>query len=92
MELAKERGAYAAFPGSEWSKGKLLGSKSLEEILPLTEDPQRWSKLAQDVQIYGIRNSHITAIGQKAQYQSPHLLLKTAFGSIGKTKASIKEP
>ena len=62
MELAKERGAYTAFPGSEWSKGKLLGSKSLEEILPLTEDKERWLKLAQDVQTYGIRNSHITAI------------------------------
>ncbi len=62
MELAKERGAYGAFPGSEWSKGKLLGSKSLEEILPLTEDQERWVKLSDDVQIYGIRNSHITAI------------------------------
>ena len=32
MELAKDRGAYAAFDGSEWSKGKLLGSKTVEEI------------------------------------------------------------
>jgi ribonucleoside-diphosphate reductase alpha chain len=62
MELAKERGAYAAFPGSEWSKGKLLGSKSLSEILPLTNDQERWQQLSQDVQTYGIRNSHITAI------------------------------
>ena len=62
MELAKERGAYAAFSGSEWSKGKLLGSKSLEEILPLTENKERWVQLAQDVRDYGIRNSHITAI------------------------------
>ena len=62
MELAKERGAYAAFPGSEWSKGKLLGSKSLEEILPLASNKERWIQLSQDVQTYGIRNSHITAI------------------------------
>lgn len=62
MELAKERGAYGAFPGSEWSKGKLLGSKTLAEILPLTEHQERWQQLAQDVQTYGIRNSHITAI------------------------------
>ncbi len=62
MELAKERGAYTAFPGSEWSKGKLLGSKSLSEILPLTNDRERWQQLSQDVQTYGIRNSHITAI------------------------------
>ncbi|MEM7595354.1 MAG: ribonucleoside-diphosphate reductase subunit alpha, partial [Cyanobacteria bacterium P01_A01_bin.83] len=62
MELAKERGAYAAFAGSEWSKGKLLGSKSLSEILPLTANKERWLELSQDVQIHGIRNSHITAI------------------------------
>lgn len=62
MELAKERGAYAAYAGSEWSRGKLLGSKSLDEILTLTEDKQRWIELAEDVQTYGIRNSHITAI------------------------------
>jgi ribonucleoside-diphosphate reductase alpha chain len=62
MELAKERGAYAAFPGSEWSQGKLLGSKTLAEILPLTAEPERWQQLSQDVQTYGVRNSHITAI------------------------------
>ena len=62
LELAKERGAYAAFPGSEWSKGKLLGSKSLDEILELTEHPERWINLSKDVQVHGIRNSHITAI------------------------------
>ncbi|MEL6496306.1 MAG: ribonucleoside-diphosphate reductase subunit alpha [Cyanobacteria bacterium J06623_7] len=62
MELARERGAYAAFADSEWSQGKLLGSKSLAEILPLTENQERWVQLAQDVQTYGIRNSHITAI------------------------------
>ncbi|MGF1591020.1 MAG: ribonucleoside-diphosphate reductase subunit alpha [Pleurocapsa sp.] len=62
MELAKERGAYAAFPGSEWSQGKLLGSKSLEEILELAQDKDRWLQLAQNIKTYGIRNSHITAI------------------------------
>ena len=62
MELAKERGAYAAFAGSEWSKGKLLGAKTLAEILSLTNDKERWTQLAEDVQTYGIRNSHITAI------------------------------
>ncbi|MBE9045639.1 ribonucleoside-diphosphate reductase subunit alpha [Pleurocapsales cyanobacterium LEGE 10410] len=62
MELAKERGAYAAFAGSEWSKGKLLGSKSLEEISAIAQDKERWVQLSQDVRTYGIRNSHITAI------------------------------
>ena len=62
IKLAKERGVYAAYPGSEWSKGKLLGSKTLEEILPLTKQPERWQQLSKDVQTHGIRNSHITAI------------------------------
>ncbi|WP_019507118.1 ribonucleoside-diphosphate reductase subunit alpha [Pleurocapsa sp. PCC 7319] len=62
MELAKERGAYAAFAGSEWSKGKLLGAKTLEEILAIAKNKERWVQLVQDVQTYGIRNSHITAI------------------------------
>jgi ribonucleoside-diphosphate reductase alpha chain len=62
MELAKERGAYAAFAGSEWSQGKLLGSKSLESILAIADNPERWVQLSQDVKTYGIRNSHITAI------------------------------
>ena len=62
MELAKDRGAYEAFAGSEWSLGKLLGSKSLDEILNIAQNKDRWVQLAQDVQTYGIRNSHITAI------------------------------
>ena len=62
MELAKERGAYAAFAGSEWSKGKLVGSKSLEEILAIAQDKDRWIQLSQDIRTHGIRNSHITAI------------------------------
>ena len=62
MKLAKERGAYAAYAGSEWSKGKLLGSKSLAEILAIAQDKERWIQLSEDVRAYGIRNSHITAI------------------------------
>ncbi|MGD1919636.1 MAG: ribonucleoside-diphosphate reductase subunit alpha [Pleurocapsa sp.] len=62
MELAQERGAYAAFAGSEWSKGKLLGSKTIEEIQAVSQNSDRWIQLSQDVQTYGIRNSHITAI------------------------------
>ncbi len=62
MELAKQRGAYTAFPGSEWSKGKLLGSKTLNEILERAHSKERWVQLAKNIQTYGIRNSHITAI------------------------------
>ncbi len=62
MELAKERGAYQAFLGSEWSQGKLIGAKPVAWFLTNAVQPQRWQQLAEDIQRFGIRNSHITAI------------------------------
>ncbi|TAF51428.1 MAG: ribonucleoside-diphosphate reductase subunit alpha [Oscillatoriales cyanobacterium] len=64
MELAKERSAYPAFAGSEWSKGHLVGAKPLSWYAEhLTADRfERWQQLSQDIQQFGIRNSHITAI------------------------------
>nr|WP_071525258.1 LAGLIDADG family homing endonuclease [Spirulina subsalsa] len=62
MKLAQERGAYTAFPGSDWSQGKLIGSKPVEWFKENARHPERWEALAQDIQTYGIRNSHITAI------------------------------
>jgi ribonucleoside-diphosphate reductase alpha chain len=62
MELAKERGAYPAFAGSEWSQGKLLGAKSVEWLVENAHQKERWVQLSIDVRQYGIRNSHITAI------------------------------
>lgn len=62
MELAKDRGAYAAFEGSEWSKGKLGNAKDIEWFLKYACFKERWLQLSQDIQQYGIRNSHITAI------------------------------
>lgn len=62
MELAKERGAYQAFLGSEWSQGKLIGAKPVAWFLNNAVQPQRWQQLAEDIQRFGIRNSHITAI------------------------------
>ncbi len=62
MELAKERGAYPAFTGSEWSKGNLIGSKPVQWYEQFAYEVERWQKLSEDIQHYGIRNSHITAI------------------------------
>lgn len=62
MELAKERGRYQAFLGSEWHHRKLLGAKSGDWFRLNSKDFSRWHRLAADVQRYGIRNSHITAI------------------------------
>jgi ribonucleoside-diphosphate reductase alpha chain len=62
LELAKERGAFPAFPGSDWQKGLLIGSKPVEWFQQHAAKPERWEKLADDIQTHGIRNSHITAI------------------------------
>jgi len=62
MELARERGAYAAFEGSEWSRGKLIGAKPVAWYTEHAAHPERWCQLALDIQEHGIRNSHITAI------------------------------
>ena len=62
MELAKERAPYNAFAGSDWSKGLLIGSKPVEWFKENAAQPERWLKLSDDIQTYGIRNSHITAI------------------------------
>ncbi|OYD86651.1 ribonucleoside-diphosphate reductase subunit alpha [Nostoc sp. 'Peltigera membranacea cyanobiont' 213] len=62
MFLAKERGAYPAFVGSEWSKGHLIGAKPVEWFLQHASLPERFAKLSQDIKQHGIRNSHITAI------------------------------
>ncbi|WP_083997985.1 ribonucleoside-diphosphate reductase subunit alpha [Picosynechococcus sp. PCC 7003] len=62
VDLAKERGAYPAFPGSEWSKGHLIGAKPITWYRENAHEVDRWESLSEDVQKYGIRNSHITAI------------------------------
>jgi ribonucleoside-diphosphate reductase alpha chain len=62
MEISKERGAYPAFEGSDWSKGLLIGSKPVEWFEENASDKPRWRQLSQNIQQFGIRNSHITAI------------------------------
>lgn len=62
MELARERGPYPAFPGSEWSKGKMVGAKPIEWFKQYAAEPARWEELQKDIVSYGIRNSHIQAI------------------------------
>ncbi|MDF5722407.1 MAG: ATP cone domain-containing protein [Rhizonema sp. PD37] len=62
MELAKERGAYPAFAGSEWSKGHLIGAKPVDWFKQHASQPERFLQLSEDIKQHGIRNSHITAI------------------------------
>ncbi len=73
-KLAKERGAYATFPGSLWSRGVLpidslhllkqeRGEKYLEVNFDSTLD---WDKLRKKVQLHGMRNSNVMAIAPTA--------------------------
>ncbi len=73
-KLAKERGSYASFSGSLWSRGilpidslKMLaeerGEQYLETNLATTLE---WDKLRAKVQINGMRNSNVMAIAPTA--------------------------
>ena len=63
MQLAKERGTYPAYKDSEWDKGKMLGSKTIEEIQSKsTIIATKWNTLKDLIRQHGIRNSQITAI------------------------------
>ncbi|MBF2057705.1 MAG: ribonucleoside-diphosphate reductase subunit alpha [Cyanobacterium sp. T60_A2020_053] len=62
MELAKTRGSFDGYNGSDWQKGLLIGSKPVQWFRDNAYDGGRWEKLADDIQTFGIRNSHITAI------------------------------
>lgn len=63
-ELAIERGVYPKFPGSDWSKGIVLGKdKEYFRSLDLNEKEKRdWINLLDQIQLTGIRNGSVFAI------------------------------
>lgn len=60
IDLAKERGAYELYPGSEYSKGILLGRESgwFEKNTPHATD---WKTLFDDMKTVGVRFAYHTA-------------------------------
>ncbi|KAB1439680.1 ribonucleoside-diphosphate reductase subunit alpha [Candidatus Galacturonibacter soehngenii] len=54
VELAKEKGAYQAFEGSEWQSGKYFERRGYQS--------KRWQSLKEEVAKYGIRNGYIMAV------------------------------
>jgi len=55
--LAKERGHYELFPGSEWSKGKIFGRDELW-YNEHTENGSEWSSLISEIKKTGLRFSY----------------------------------
>ncbi len=73
-KLAKERGSYASFSGSLWSRGilpidsiQLLRQERGAEYLDVnTDTTMDWDKLRAKVQNHGMRNSNVMAIAPTA--------------------------
>lgn len=60
IDLAKERGAYELYPGSEYSKGILLG-RNLAWYEKNTPNAAEWRTLFADMKTHGVRFAYHTA-------------------------------
>ncbi len=54
MDLAKERGPYPLFEGSEWQNGEYFRARDYKS--------ERWTDLAENVSRHGLRNGYLMAI------------------------------
>lgn len=54
MEIAKEKGKYPVFEGSEWQTGEYFERRGYTS--------ERWQKLREDVAKYGMRNAWVFAV------------------------------
>ena len=54
MEIAKEKGAYPAFKGSEWETGEYFERRGYTS--------ERWLQLKEEVKKYGLRNGYLMAV------------------------------
>ena len=54
VEIAKDKGSYKVFEGSDWQKGSYFTDRDYTS--------ERWEKLAADVKKYGLRNGYLMAI------------------------------
>lgn len=54
MELAKEKGAFSAFKGSEWESGRYFERRNYNS--------ERWESLKSDVAANGLRNGWLMAV------------------------------
>lgn len=67
--LAKEKGAYSLFSGSDWENGTYFEKRGY--------DSPEWKKLAEEVRQYGMRNAYLLAV---APTSSTSILAGTTAG------------
>lgn len=62
--LAKERGYYSKFKGSDWENGIFFGRSILENHAESVKNKNNfdWIKLGEDVKKYGLRNAYLLAL------------------------------
>jgi ribonucleoside-diphosphate reductase alpha chain len=53
-KIAQEKGAYPAFPGSQWESGEYFEARGYVS--------ERWHELKEEVKKYGLRNGYLTAV------------------------------
>lgn len=56
IELARERGAYPAFEGSDWQTGAMIDKFAANSVTDLN-----WNNLQEDIDQFGIFNSQLTS-------------------------------
>jgi len=61
INLAKERGRFPAFKGSDWDKGIIFG-KDESYLITKTHLKERWKEVLNKLKTYGIRNGQLFAI------------------------------
>lgn len=61
IEIAKHKGCFKAFKGSDWDKGIILG-KNKQWFMKNSKYFADWDKIFDNLTQYGIRNSQLSAI------------------------------
>lgn len=62
-DLAKEKGAYPAFEGSEWHSGEYFVKRGyIDENAESVKESDKWAQLTLQVVQHGIRNGYLLAI------------------------------
>lgn len=61
IRLAREKGTFGAYPGSDWSRGIILGHDKAW-FMQNAKHPAAWEEIFTALAAFGIRNSQIAAI------------------------------